>query len=57
MLEATRGSGGDRLLPPADARCVLDADYIVADCGALLAHFDGAAVVALINDSLGTPAA
>jgi len=53
MLEATRGSGGDRLLPPADARCVLDADYIVADCGALLAHFDGAAVVALMRSSLG----
>jgi hypothetical protein len=29
----------------------------MADCGALLAHFDGAAVVALINESLGAPAA
>ena len=58
MLAATRGDdGGDRLLPPAEARCALDADYIMADCGALLAHFDGAAVVALINESLGAPAA
>ena len=58
MLAATRGSdGGDRLLPPAEARCALDNDYILADCGALLAHFDGAAVVALVNESLGTPAA
>jgi len=58
MLAATRGrNGSDRLLPPAEARCALDDDYILADCGALLVHFDGAAVVALINDSLGTPAA
>jgi hypothetical protein len=54
MLTATRSpNGGDRLLPPADARCVLDRDYIVADCGALLAHFEGAAVVALMTASLG----
>ncbi len=52
MLQATRGSGGERLLPPAEARCLLDTDYIVADAGALLAHFDGAAVVALIRSSL-----
>jgi uncharacterized protein (TIGR01319 family) len=54
MLAATRtNGGGDRLLPPADARCVLDRDYVLADCGALLAHFDGAAVVALMNANLG----
>jgi hypothetical protein len=56
MLAAARapeGGGGERLLPPADANCVLDADYILADCGALLAHFDGAAVVALLRTSLG----
>lgn len=54
MLAATRANGGgDRLLPPAEARCVLDRDYVLADCGALLAHFDGAAVVALMNASLG----
>ncbi len=52
MLQATRGAGGERLLPPAEARCLLDSDYIVADAGALLAHFDGAAVVALIRSSL-----
>ena len=55
MLAATRASanGGDRLLPPADARCALDRDYIFACCGALLAHFDGAAVVALLRGSAG----
>ncbi len=53
MLGATRGAGGgDRLLPPAEARCALDADYILADCGALLSHFDGAAVTALMRSSL-----
>jgi hypothetical protein len=50
---APEGGGGERLLPPADAVCVLDADYVLADCGALLAHFDGAAVVALLRTSLG----
>ena len=34
-------------------RVALDADYILADCGALLAHFDGAAVVALMRASAG----
>ena len=53
MLAATRADGGDRLLPPAEARCALDADYILADCGALLSHFDGAAVMALMRSSLG----
>jgi len=53
MLEATRSTGDDRLLPPDDARCVLDRDYILADCGALLEHFGGAAVVALMRTSLG----
>jgi len=52
MLEAARSGGGDRLLPPDDARCVLDHDYVLADCGALLGHFDGAAVVALMRSSL-----
>ena len=46
-------NGGVTLLPPSDARCVLDRDYIVADCGALLSHFEGAAVVALMTASLG----
>jgi MutL protein len=55
MLAATRApeTGGDRLLPPADAVCALDADYVMADCGALLSHFEGAAVVALMRTSLG----
>ena len=53
MLAATRADDGDRLLPRGDARCVLDGDYVLADCGALLSHFDGAAVVALMRSSLG----
>ena len=54
ILADTRGKGGgERLLPPADARCVLDADYIFACCGALLAHFSSDAVVALMRSSAG----
>ncbi len=44
-LEALQAScarnGGDRLLPPADARCILDNDYIFAVCGALLRTLRG----------------
>jgi hypothetical protein len=32
---------------------VIDRDYIFACCGALLAHFPGEAVVALMRRSLG----
>ena len=46
------GGGGERLLPPRDARCLLDRDYVFASCGALLGHFPGAAVVALMRASL-----
>jgi len=54
ILADTRGKGGgERLLPPADARCALDRDYIFACCGALLAHFPGDAVVALMRSSAG----
>jgi uncharacterized protein (TIGR01319 family) len=53
-LAETRGTGvGDRLLPPADARCLLDRDYIFACCGALSTHFARDAVVALMRHSLG----
>ncbi|MDF1542214.1 MAG: glutamate mutase L [Anaerosomatales bacterium] len=54
-LEATRApiTGGDRLLPPADALCVLDREYTLACCGALLAHFPAEAVVALMRRSAG----
>jgi hypothetical protein len=54
-LEATRATaaGGDRLLPPADALCVLDREYTLACCGALLAHFPAGAVVALMRRSTG----
>ncbi len=47
------GGGGERLLPPADARVALDRDYIFACCGALLAHFAPEAVVALMRRSVG----
>ena len=56
MLEATRASASgcaDRLLPPADARCVLDRDYLLAACGALSTHFPPDAVVALMRASCG----
>ena len=47
------GSGGERLLPPADARCVLDRDYIFAVCGALFSHCDADAVTQLMLRSIG----
>jgi len=46
-------NGGERLLPPKDARCVVDRDYVFACCGVLLAHFPADAVVALMRHSLG----
>jgi hypothetical protein len=45
------------LLPPHDARCVLDSDYIFAVCGALFSHYEAAAVVRLMLHSMGIPAA
>ncbi len=53
LLDVRAKNGGDRLLPPKDARCVVDRDYIFACCGVLLARFDAAAVVALLRQSLG----
>ncbi len=55
ILEATlgRSGGGERLLPPPDARCVIDHDYVFACCGALLGSFETAAVVALALQSTG----
>jgi len=54
LLADTRAkNGGERLLPPADARVTLDRDYIFACCGALLAHYEGGAVVALLRRSIG----
>jgi hypothetical protein len=53
ILGAVRtASGGDRLLPPADARCLLDREYILACCGALLARFDHDAVTKLMLGSI-----
>jgi len=54
ILADTRGrSGGERLLPPADAACALDREYIFACCGALFAHFPAGAVTALMRRSAG----
>ena len=53
LLDVRSKNGGDRLLPPKDARCVVDGDYILACCGVLLAHFPAGAVVALLRASLG----
>lgn len=44
---------GERLLPPHDARCVLDRDYVFACCGALVGHFEDDAIVALMLSSTG----
>ena len=53
LASVRRQNGGERLLPPADARCVLDRDYILACCGALLAHFPADAVLHLMRASIG----
>lgn len=55
MLAGVRAStaGGERLLPPADARVALDRDYVLAACGALSTRFPAEAVVALMRASLG----
>ena len=51
LADARGKGGGERLLPPPDARCALDRDYIFACCGALAAHFAPAAVTALLRAS------
>jgi hypothetical protein len=53
MLRAAVGDGGERLLPPADARIALDRDYVFACCGALASRFPAEAVVALMRRSMG----
>lgn len=53
LRDARARNGGDRLLPPKDARCVLDRDYIFACCGALSTRFEAEAVVALMRRSAG----
>jgi hypothetical protein len=54
MLEGARAKdGGDLLLPPNDAECVLDRDYILACCGVLLGVFEPDAVVGLMLGSTG----
>lgn len=55
MLQASLApaSGSDRLLPPHDAVCALDRDYIFAACGALSTAFPHERVVALMRASTG----
>jgi len=55
LAETRAGAPGtsDRMLPPDDARCVLDRDYVFACCGALSTHFSAAAVIALMRRSTG----
>jgi hypothetical protein len=55
MLQETLAQvgGGDRLLPPAEAVCALDRDYVFACCGALASTFPPDRVVALMRASTG----
>lgn len=55
MLDGARASASDtdRLLPPADARILLDRHYVFAACGALASRFPAEAVVALMRASIG----
>ncbi|MGE5592691.1 MAG: GlmL-related ornithine degradation protein [Betaproteobacteria bacterium] len=53
ILESAKGRRGDtRLLPPPDAKCAIDRDYVMASCGAL-ARFHPDAAVAIMLRSLG----
>ncbi|MDO8963891.1 MAG: glutamate mutase L [Coriobacteriia bacterium] len=52
ILRSIRGEG-DMLLPPPDAVCALDREYLFAACGALSTHFGPDAVVALMRRSTG----
>jgi len=52
ILEVVKGRRGDmRLLPPLDARCVIDRDYVMASCG-VLARSHPAAAIAIMMRSL-----
>jgi hypothetical protein len=51
-VRAPRAGGGERLLPPNDAGCVLDREYVLACCGALLSRFPHERVVALMEAGL-----
>ncbi|MCR4402302.1 MAG: GlmL-related ornithine degradation protein [Firmicutes bacterium] len=53
ILEAVKGRRGEtRLLPPADAECVVDRDYVMASCG-VLAKSRPEAAIAIMLRSLG----
>lgn len=55
MLELARSGAadGDRLLPPSDARVLIDSQYVFAACGALAQRFSAEAVIALMRASVG----
>lgn len=53
-LESARSRGSaECMLPPADARCVLDSDYVLACCGVLAKRFGPGPAVALMRRSIG----
>ena len=53
LADVRSRDGGDRLLPPAGATCLLDRDYVFAACGALLTSFPAESVLALMRTSTG----
>ncbi|MGE5588513.1 MAG: GlmL-related ornithine degradation protein [Clostridia bacterium] len=53
ILEAVKGRRGEtRLLPPPDARCAVDRDYVMASCG-VLGRSHPEAAIAIMLRSLG----
>lgn len=57
ILDAAKGRKGDtRLLPPEDARCLVDKDYIMASCGVLgRLHPEAARAIMLQSLNLDDP--
>lgn len=53
LRSAIEAEQADLLMPPSDAECVLDRDYLFGCCGALLSEFDREAVVRLMLRSIG----
>ena len=53
LADVRSRDGGDRLLPPSGATCLLDRDYVFAACGALLAVFPAQRVLTLMRASVG----
>lgn len=57
ILDAAKGRKGDtRLLPPEDARCLVDRDYVMASCGVLgRLHPEAARAIMLQSLDLDDP--